>query len=168
MLAVPLASIYSDKSSTFVFVRDPASNDVRPVEVKIGETNETHARVASGLNPGANVLILQAGQGRELLERAGISTSEEGGLGPPRNPDKLGPAEPTAVAATPEEGKAAAANAPANGGKRRERSKGPNEDVEKATPEVKPATPAEAKPAREAAKAGTPDASKTVTAVETD
>jgi RND family efflux transporter MFP subunit len=100
VLAVPLAAIYADRTNNYVFVRSFDGEDVKPVAVKIGETNETHARIASGLKPGENVLILQAGQGRELLERGGISTSD----GPDRKDRKSkdkSPAQPTAVAASP-------------------------------------------------------------------
>jgi HlyD family secretion protein len=77
VLAVPLAAIYSDRANAFVFVRDDSeSGGLKPLSVQIGETNETHARISTGLNPGDNVLILQAGQGRELLERAGITINE--------------------------------------------------------------------------------------------
>jgi HlyD family secretion protein len=109
VIAVPLAAIYADRSNNYVFVKDNASGDVKPVPVKIAETNETHARVASGVTPGESVLLLQAGQGRELLERAGISTSEGDASkkGRPKSKDK-NPAQPTAVA-----GAASAAPAPA-------------------------------------------------------
>jgi HlyD family secretion protein len=109
VLAVPLAAIYADRSNNYVFVKDNASGDVKPVPVKIAETNETHARVASGITPGQSVLLLQAGQGRDLLERAGISTSDGDASkkGRPTNKGK-NPAESTAVA-----GAASAAPAPA-------------------------------------------------------
>jgi multidrug resistance efflux pump len=97
VLAVPLAAIYSDRSSNYVFVRE-SSEELKPVAVKIGEANETHARVATGLNAGADVLILEAGQGRELLERAGISTSDTKTDRPPDDKARLPVVEQTAVA----------------------------------------------------------------------
>jgi hypothetical protein len=42
------------------------------VKVQVGEVNETHAAVTSGISAGAQVLLLGAGQGRDLLEKAGI------------------------------------------------------------------------------------------------
>ena len=82
-LAVPLASIYSHGRDSYVFAR--RGEDVEPVKVQIGNTSETHATVAQGLATGQDVLILAAGQGRQLLERAGIDTSEAlaGGDGGP-------------------------------------------------------------------------------------
>lgn len=81
VLAVPLAAVYSDRASTYVFVRssEAAGGGVKPVPVQIGETNETHARIASGVTPGQSVLILEAGQGRGLLEEAGITSGPVGG-----------------------------------------------------------------------------------------
>jgi hypothetical protein len=60
------------------------------------------------VTPGQNVLLLQAGQGRELLERAGISTSDGDAGRKGRPKDKKDPAEATAVA-----GAASAAATPA-------------------------------------------------------
>ena len=70
VLAVPIPAIYSAGTDSYVFTRD--GEDVRPVKVKLGITNETHAEILDGVSPGDQVLVLQIGQGRELLERAGI------------------------------------------------------------------------------------------------
>ncbi|HZN69070.1 MAG TPA: HlyD family efflux transporter periplasmic adaptor subunit [Tepidisphaeraceae bacterium] len=84
-VAVPLASVYSQGRDSFVFAR--RGNDVEPAKVEIGAANETHARVASGLSVGEDVLVLAAGQGRQLLERAGIEPAplfnQAPGAGPP-------------------------------------------------------------------------------------
>jgi HlyD family secretion protein len=69
VLAIPLTSIYSQGTQSFVFARNGAG-DPRPVEIKIGATNDTHAEVASGLSAGDDVLLLQPGQGRALVEKA--------------------------------------------------------------------------------------------------
>jgi multidrug efflux pump subunit AcrA (membrane-fusion protein) len=70
-LAVPLASIYSAGRDSYVFLRgDPP----RPTKVTLGSVNNTHAQIVEGLKPGQDVLILGAGQGRELLDRAGIKS----------------------------------------------------------------------------------------------
>ena len=70
VLAVPLGAVYAAGRDSYVFVRN--GREVRPVKVGIGQVNETHAQVTTGLAKGQQVLILQAGQGRELLEKAGI------------------------------------------------------------------------------------------------
>jgi hypothetical protein len=44
----------------------------KPVKVKLGAVNDTHAQIVEGVKKGDQVLLLQAGQGRELLEKAGI------------------------------------------------------------------------------------------------
>lgn len=71
VLAVPLTSIYSQGNQTFVFVRDGIGAP-KPVEVRIGATNETHAEINGPVAVGQDVLLLQPGQGRLLLEKAGI------------------------------------------------------------------------------------------------
>lgn len=76
VLTVPLAAIYSVAGESYVFLRD--QQDVRPQKVTIGKSNETHAVVNSGLAPGNAVLLLQAGQGRSLLERAGMLSNQNG------------------------------------------------------------------------------------------
>ena len=38
----------------------------------VGRTNDTHAEISSGLGAGVRVKLLEAGEGRTLLERAGI------------------------------------------------------------------------------------------------
>src|SRR5437764_9669485 len=85
VLAVPLAAVYSAGPDTYVFVRD--GEKVKARKVKIGQTNDTHAQVRDGLDAGASVLLLAAGQGRELLEQNGIKVE-----GPStRSADDFGP-----------------------------------------------------------------------------
>jgi HlyD family secretion protein len=85
VLAVPLAAVYSAGPDTYVFVQD--GDKVKPVKVKIGQTNDTHAQIRDGLDAGASVLLLAAGQGRELLEQNGIKVE-----GPAtRGSDDFGP-----------------------------------------------------------------------------
>jgi HlyD family secretion protein len=71
VIAVPLTSIYAQGNQSFVFVRS-ATGEPRPVEIKMGATNDTHAEIISGLAAGDDVLLLQPGQGRTLLEKAGV------------------------------------------------------------------------------------------------
>lgn len=75
VIAVPLTAIYSAGKDTYVFVR--RGIDAVPMKVTLGKTNETHAEVTKGLDAGQEVLLLQAGQGRELLERAGIKVEQQ-------------------------------------------------------------------------------------------
>ena len=108
-LTVPLAAIYSERNTSYVFAR--RGGEVVPVPVTIGQTNETHAQLAAGLSSGQQVLILQAGQGRELLERAGIRPAA------PASPREISPEEPEAAQATA----AAPPAKPAEGGSAVER-----------------------------------------------
>jgi len=71
VLAVPLASLYAAGEDRYVFVR--AGDQPKPVKIKIGQSNETHVEIVDGLALGQDVVILQSGQGRKLLEQAGIS-----------------------------------------------------------------------------------------------
>jgi HlyD family secretion protein len=75
VIAVPLAAIYSVGSDSFVFVRDGQS--VKERKVTLGTANETHVQVVSGLNENEQLLLLQPGQGRMLLEKAGIKVVEQ-------------------------------------------------------------------------------------------
>ncbi len=70
-LAVPLAALYSAGRDSYLFQRDGTGGN-RPVKVTIGSVNDTHAQVLEGMSAGDQVLLLQAGQGRELLEKAGV------------------------------------------------------------------------------------------------
>ena len=71
--AVPMAAIYSAGGDSYVFTR--TGTVVQPVKVKVGRTNETHAELLEGPAVGADVVILQVGQGQQLLERAGIKVA---------------------------------------------------------------------------------------------
>lgn len=75
VIAVPLTAIYSAGKDTYVFVR--RGQDAVPLKVALGRTNETHAEIPKGLDAGQEVLLLQAGQGRELLEKAGIKVETQ-------------------------------------------------------------------------------------------
>lgn len=76
-LAVPLSTVYAAGADNYVFVR--TGDEPRPVKVKLGAVNETNVQVLDGLAPGADVLVLQSGQGHDLLERNGIHVQEAPG-----------------------------------------------------------------------------------------
>src|SRR5436190_8080849 len=61
-LTVPLGAIYAAGQDNYVFVRG-SSPDAKPVKVALGQVNDTHAEITSGLSRGEQVLILEAGQG---------------------------------------------------------------------------------------------------------
>ena len=92
VVQVPLTAIYSVGQTRFAFVPagpEGGAGAVEPREVQVGLMNETHAEVQSGLDVGERVVLLEIGQGRELLERAGIE------IAPPvdRGRDAARPAE---------------------------------------------------------------------------
>jgi HlyD family secretion protein len=71
VLAVPLTTIFSAGPESFVFVRE--DDEYKPRAVRIGRTNETHAELRSdSVKAGEQVLVLQVGQGQQLLDKAGI------------------------------------------------------------------------------------------------
>jgi HlyD family secretion protein len=70
VVAVPMGAVYSAGADTYLFVRQ--GNERRPVRVQVGQSNETHVQIVSGIRAGHEVLMLESGQGRELLEQAGI------------------------------------------------------------------------------------------------
>jgi hypothetical protein len=98
VIAVPLTSIYAQGNQSFVFVRG-ANGDPHPVEVKMGATNDTHAEIVSGLAEGEDVLLLQPGQGRGLLEKAGIKVQPATRPGDSPNNPKRGKRQATGVKA---------------------------------------------------------------------
>jgi HlyD family secretion protein len=77
VLAVPLAAMYSSGSNNYVFVRQ-GDGSVKAAQVKLGPSNGTLIQIVSGLSKGQQVLLLGAGQGRQLAEQAGIKPPEPG------------------------------------------------------------------------------------------
>jgi multidrug efflux pump subunit AcrA (membrane-fusion protein) len=74
VLAVPLSAIFSAGPDSYVFIRD--GDEFRPRKVRIGRTNETHAElIGDSVKQGEQALILQAGQGQALLDKAGIKVT---------------------------------------------------------------------------------------------
>lgn len=95
VLAVPMNAIYAVGEDRYVFVKD-LLRGVRPAKVKLGQSNDTHVQVTDGLAIGQDVLLLQVGQGRELLEKAGIKAVDS----PTTKPATIPPtAKPTGIAA---------------------------------------------------------------------
>ena len=70
VLAVPVDAIYTVGAQRYAFVYD--DGQIQPVLVTAGINNDTHVEVTSGLVAAQQVIRLQVGQGRELLEKAGI------------------------------------------------------------------------------------------------
>jgi hypothetical protein len=100
VLAVPLTSIYAQGNQSFVFVRQ-AIGAPKPVEVKVGATNATHAEITGAVAAGADVLLLQPGQGRLLLDKAGIKilpTARAGEIAKPTKTRGGGKSVKTAIA----------------------------------------------------------------------
>ncbi len=75
VLSIPMASLYTAGGTRYAFV--PIGEGVRPVAIKIGRTNEQDIEVMEGLEAGTQVVMLEAGQGKLLLERAGIKVEEQ-------------------------------------------------------------------------------------------
>lgn len=67
-LAVPLASVYTRGDQRYVFA--PSAQGVKALPVSVGRTNSTHAEILDGITDGQRVVLLQPGQGRELLDQA--------------------------------------------------------------------------------------------------
>ena len=63
VLAVPLAALYSEKNAAYVFTRN--GDEVKAVAVKVGAVNETEAQIVDGISSADQVLLLEAGEGRE-------------------------------------------------------------------------------------------------------
>ncbi|MEM8872753.1 MAG: HlyD family efflux transporter periplasmic adaptor subunit [Planctomycetota bacterium] len=76
VIAVPLGAVYTVGSQRFVFKRGDDGRPV-PVEVEVAASSTTHAEIVSGVDVGDEVVLLQVGQGRDLLEAAGIDPVRE-------------------------------------------------------------------------------------------
>jgi HlyD family secretion protein len=72
--AVPAAAVYAAGPDHYVFVRGDGEQ-VRPVKVALGQSNETQVAIDGPVPDDAHVILLQAGQGRTLLEAAGIKVA---------------------------------------------------------------------------------------------
>ncbi len=69
-VSIPVGALYTVGNERFAF--EVNGETVTPVKVQIGMTNESDVQITSGLEPGKNVMLLESGQGKILLERAGI------------------------------------------------------------------------------------------------
>ena len=69
VLAVPVSCLYQQGEQAFVFVTEETTGGVKPRQVNLGKSNETHASIIAGLKRGERVLELQVGEGRKLLEQ---------------------------------------------------------------------------------------------------
>lgn len=107
-LTVPLAALYTSGDTRYVFV--PAGDGATPAKVKVGRMNEREIEITDGLKPGTSVVLLEAGQGRSLLEKAGIKeampttrpSDQDGPAGDrSRRPKNATPATPANGTASP-------------------------------------------------------------------
>jgi multidrug efflux pump subunit AcrA (membrane-fusion protein) len=100
VLAVPLTTVYSVGADRYVFVKE-RGQATRPVKVTLGQSNDTHVEIKEGISRGQELLVLQVGQGRELLEKAGINVSDGpgGGAGATTKPSEKQPGTPAVAAA---------------------------------------------------------------------
>ncbi len=73
-LSIPIGALYSAGQDRYAFIMEGGTP--RPVPVKIGKTNEQDVQITDGIAFGQTVLLLEAGQGKVLLERAGIKVAE--------------------------------------------------------------------------------------------
>jgi HlyD family secretion protein len=69
-VSIPVGALYSIGNERYAFTVD--GEVTTPAKVEIGTTNESDVQITAGLQPGEKVLLLEAGQGKVLLERAGI------------------------------------------------------------------------------------------------
>jgi HlyD family secretion protein len=106
VLAIPLDCIYSAGTDNYVFAK--TGDEVKPRKVTIGQSTETFAEARTGLENGDEILRLQVGQGRMLLEKAGVkiapSTRPSGKFAGKKNtpPPSKAPAAAAAAAAKAE------------------------------------------------------------------
>jgi len=76
-MSIPIGSVYTAGEQRYAFV--PTDNAARPMPIRTGRTNDTDIEILEGLTPDTNVILLEAGQGKLLLERAGVGAGEDKG-----------------------------------------------------------------------------------------
>ncbi len=75
VVSVPIASLYSVGQDRYVFT--PNGDEATPIKLKqVGRSNEQDIHVIDGLEAGTNVILLEPGQGKILLEKAGIKVAD--------------------------------------------------------------------------------------------
>ncbi len=89
VIGVPAAALYSDGNRYFVFTDGKAG--ARPMQVSVGDSNETHIHVTDGLKGGESIWLLGPGQGRRLLEAAGLSQNAASATKPTDQPAQPAP-----------------------------------------------------------------------------
>ena len=79
VLAVPLAAIFTERGSRFVYVKKSDSFERRPVQ--IGITDFNFAEITSGLSPGDDVALTQPDDAKDSGEKGGRGGRGERGSG---------------------------------------------------------------------------------------
>jgi RND family efflux transporter MFP subunit len=110
VIVVPNTALYTRDNATRVWLVDRASETVRPVEIKLGESTNEGVTVASGLKPGdlvvtAGANLLQAGQKVRLIDVPAASSAAPAAVGagsaPTPAPAKAAPAAVVPASAKP-------------------------------------------------------------------
>ncbi len=104
VIVVPNTALYTRDNATRVWLVDRATETVRAVEVKLGESTNEGVAVASGLKPGdlvvtAGANLLQAGQKVRVIDVPGVAVLASPAPTPAADGTALTPAKaaPTAV-----------------------------------------------------------------------
>lgn len=160
--AVPVAALYSVGPERFVFV--PKGDQFEPRRVKVGETTTTHAQILEGVSKGEQVLILEPGEGKRLLELAGITVSI-----PSDRPRGEFPGRPNTAGQRPADMNQPAGAEPINGERpasnaQRQRPGGPTGNGTGPMSQATPAAPADGQTAPTPAATDAADANATPTA----
>jgi RND family efflux transporter MFP subunit len=82
-IVVPNSALYTRDNSTLVWLVDRATETVKPVAIKVGQSTRDGVSVVSGLNPGdlvvtAGANLLMAGQKVRLLETEKPASAKPG------------------------------------------------------------------------------------------
>ncbi len=110
VIVVPNTALYTRDNATRVWLVDRASETVRAVEIKLGESTNEGVTVASGLKPGdlvvtAGANLLQAGQKVRLIDVPAASSAAPAAVGagsaPTPAPAKAAPAAVVPASAEP-------------------------------------------------------------------
>lgn len=77
--AIPLSALFAVGRRRYAFVQQ--GDQIVARELRLGLTNDSHAQILEGVALDEMVLLLKAGEGRELAEKLGINLTPETGPG---------------------------------------------------------------------------------------
>jgi len=86
-IAAKLTTVYSEGDTSYVFRRIKGEDRVQPVKVELGQINDQYGVIKQGIKEGDQLLELQIGQARQILERFGVKSAAKSDPPGTKRPD---------------------------------------------------------------------------------